>query len=149
MVSIYGTIALADTYFGERLVSGVWENSIAGDRTKALIMATRAVDRLNFADEKTDSDQELQFPRGTDTEIPADILLAVYECAISFLDGVDIDLEQELLGVTSDAYSGARATYDPAHRLDHFRAGIPSSRAWQFLMPYLRDPQEVTIRRVS
>ena len=149
MTTIYGSIVLADTYFGERLESDVWENAIPNDRTKALIMATRAVDRLNFADEVTASGQELQFPRGTDTTIPADILMAVYECAIAFLDGVDVDLEQELLGVTSDAYSGARATYDPAHRLDHFRAGIPSSRAWQFLIPYLRDPQEVTIRRVS
>ena len=106
----YGTIALANTYFGERLNSTVWENAVPGDRTKALIMATKAIDRLNIADEKTESAQELQFPRGTDTTVPQAILDATYECAISFLDGVELDLEQEMLGVNSDAYSGARTT---------------------------------------
>ena len=48
MDNMYGTIVLADVYFGERLFSEVWENAVPGDRTKALIMATRAIDRLNI-----------------------------------------------------------------------------------------------------
>lgn len=150
MASTYGTVALADTFFNEeRLESDVWTRAVSANKNKALIMATRAIDRLNIADEKTEAAQELQFPRGTDTSVPSEILQATYECAFSFLDGVDMDLEQEMLGVTSDAYSGARATYDSHFTQDHIRAGIPSARAWQLLLPYLRDPREVTLCRVS
>jgi len=147
-VANYGTIVLANTYFGERLNSEIWEDAIPGDRTKALIMASRAIDRLNFVGEMADEDQVLQFPREEDTSVPTDILYATYECALAFLDGVDLDLEQEMLGVNSDAYSGARATYDADFTQDHVRAGIPSAQAWQLLLPYLRDPREVILRRV-
>lgn len=145
----YGSIPLANTYFGERLNSEVWENAVIGDRTKALIMSTRAIDRLNIAGEKTSSDQELQFPRGVDTAVPSDVLMATYECALAFLDGVDLEIEQENLGVISNAYSGARATYDSHFSLDWIKAGIPSPLAWQLLLPYLRDPRVVTLSRVS
>jgi len=60
-VANYGTIVLADTYFGERLNSEVWEDAVPADRTKALIMATRAIDRLNFVGEMADEDQVLQW----------------------------------------------------------------------------------------
>jgi len=149
MPDIYGSIVLANTYFGERLDSRVWEVTAIGDRTKALIMATRAIDRLNFAGEKYLASQTLQFPRETDTSVPAAILEACYECAIAFLDGVDMGLEQENLGVVAHAYSGARTTYNEHFSQDHIRAGIPSAAAWQLLMPFLRDPREVIIRRVS
>ena len=149
MASIYGSIALANIYFDERLNTRVWEVAVPGDRAKALIMATRAIDRLNFVGEKTLEAQELQFPRETDTTIPDAVLHATYECAIAFLDGVDMELEQANLGVTSDAYSGARTTYDLHHTQDHIRSGIPSPQAWQLLIPYLRDPREVTVSRVS
>lgn len=146
----YGTIAGGDTYFGERLNSEVWEDAIPGDRTKALIMATRAIEKLNFAGVKYGGDdQEAQFPRGDDTTVPDDIVYATYECAFAYLDNIDMDLEQENLGVVSDAYSGSRTTYDAGFVKDHIRAGIPSSQAWSYLLPYLRDPREVSISRVS
>jgi hypothetical protein len=148
-MTIYGSIALANAYFATRLETGVWDNAVVGDRTAALTMATKSIDRLNFAGEMVDSDQEFQFPRADDTEVPQDILDATYECALAFLDGVDIELEQEMTGVNSDAYSGVRTTYDSYARQDHIKAGIPSYRAWMILLPYLRDPQEVTLRRVS
>jgi hypothetical protein len=149
VANYYGTVAAADTYFGERLNSEAWERAIAGDRLKALIMAARAIDRLNFIGEKTDDDQDLQFPRGEDTDVPTDILYAAYECAHDFLDGVDMDFEREQLGVVADAYSGVRATYDSHYTAVHIVAGIPSSQAWSYLQPYIVDPREVTLSRVS
>lgn len=149
MASYYGTAALADTYFGERLNSEVWETAIPGDRIKALIMATRAMDMLNYVGIKTDSDQSNQFPRGEDTDVPADILMACYECALAFLDGVDMNMEMEQLSVASDAYSGVRTTYNAHVFEERVKAGIPSSNAWALLVPYLVDPREVTLSRVS
>jgi hypothetical protein len=148
-VANYGTIALADAYFALRLETDVWDNAVVADRTAALTMATAAIERLNFAGEVETLGQEFQFPRTDDTEIPQDILDATYLCALALLDGVDLELEQEMTGVTSDAYSGVRTTYDSYSRQDHIKAGIPSYEAWMILLPYLRDPQEVILRRVS
>jgi hypothetical protein len=148
VASHYGTTAEATIYFGERLNTIPWDNAIPGDRVKALYMATRAIDKLNIAGEKLDDDQELQFPRVGDSVVPTDIKLACFECAFAFLDGVDMELEQKNLGMTSDAFSGARTTYDSYFVEEHIRAGIPSSEAWAYLYPYLRDPRELIISRV-
>jgi len=148
-MSNYGTIALADAFFLERLSTEVWDNAVVADRTAALVTATKAIERLNFAGEVETLGQEFQFPRTDDTEVPQDILDATYLCALALLDGVDLELEQEMVGVNSDAYSGVRTTYDSHSRQDHIKAGIPSYEAWMILLPYLRDPLEVTLRRVS
>jgi len=148
VASYYGTTTEAATYFGERLNTLPWDNAVPGDRIKALYMATRCIDKLNIAGRKTDDDQELQFPRYEDSVVPNDIKLACFECALAFLDGVDMELEQKNLGMTSDAFSGARATYDSHFVEEHIRAGIPSGEAWALLGPYLRDPRELVISRV-
>ncbi len=112
-------------------------------------MATRAIDRLNFAGDKADDAQALQFPRGEDVSVPKDIEYACYELALAFLDGVDLEQEAQSVGVASDAFSGVRTTYDGDSYAEHMRAGIPSIVAWQYLKPYLRDPREIVISRVN
>ncbi len=146
---MYGSIVLANTYFATRLETDVWDDAVVDNRTAALTMATKSIDRLNFAGEVETLGQDNQFPRGDDTSVPQDILDATYECALAFLDGIDIELEQEMVGINSDAFSGVRTTYDSYTRQDHIKAGIPSYRAWMLLLPFLRDPAEVTLRRVS
>ena len=149
-VSYYGSIAGANTYFGNhRLYSEAWDNALVNDRQKALIMATRAIDRLNFAGVKTDENQVLQFPRGDDTVVPLDIEIAAYECVLKFLDGADLQDEIEAIGVNSDQYLGTKATYDPSFVAEYIRAGIPSAEAWMYLKPYLRDVSLIELSRVS
>jgi hypothetical protein len=149
-ITYYGSIAGANLYFGsQRLNSEPWEDALANDRQKAMIMATRAIDRLNFAGEMTESDQSLQFPRGVDTVVPLDIELAAYECALKFLDGVDMQEEIESIGITKNEYLGTRSTYDASFVAEYIRAGIPSAEAWIHLKPYLRDPQSIELSRVS
>lgn len=149
-ISYYGSIAGANIYFDtQRLNSLPWDDALANDRQKALIMATRAIDRLNFAGEKADEDQTLQFPRGDDTVVPLDIELAAYECALKFLDGVDMQDEIESIGVTSNVYLGTHSTYDESFVPEYVRAGIPSAEAWIHLKPYLRDPRAINLSRVS
>lgn len=145
----YGTQSRATVYFNKRLNTRVWDEALYNDRDAALIMATRAIDKLNFAGDKNDSEQALQFPRGDDTEIPVDIEYATYEVALALLDGYDPDQEVETLGVLSETYSGVRSTYDANHVNEHIRAGIPSIEAWDLLRPYLRDPTQVRLSRVS
>lgn len=145
----YGTISRATAYFSKRLNTRIWDEALYNDREAALIMATRSIDRLNFAGDKNDVDQTLQFPRGDDTAVPADIEYANYELALILLDGVDQDQEVETLGVLSEAYSGVRTTYDGFYANEHIRAGIPSIEAWEFLRPYLRDHSRLRVSRVS
>lgn len=149
VTSTYGSIARAEQYFSERLGTRAWDTAVILDRTKALLMATRAIDRLNFAGSLHSDSQELQFPRGDDTTVPVDIEFACYELALAFLDGVDLEQEANSVNVASDAFSGVRTTYDADTYAEHMRAGIPSIVAWQYLKPYLRDPREILLSRVN
>lgn len=146
MANHYGTLEKADTYFSERLNTSIWEMSIVSDRTKAMLMATKAIDRLNYANVKT---AELQFPRGDDTVVPVEIEYACYEIALALLDGVDVDQEAQTIGVMSETYSGVRSTYDGDYVNHHIRAGIPSIIAWDYLKPFLRDPRLLNVSRVN
>lgn len=145
----YGTISRANIYFSKRLDTSAWDDAIYNDREAALIMATRAIDKLNFAGDKADEDQSLQFPRGDDTEIPVEIEYANYELALALLDGVDQEQEVQTIGVLSEAHSGVRTTYDGDYVNEHIRAGIPSVEAWELLYPFLRDPRQLRFSRVS
>jgi len=145
----YGDLNGGDAYFVQRLGSQAWDRSTNNDRTAALFMATRAIDRLNFANQKKAVSQELQFPRGDDTNVPSAIVSAAYECAIKYLEGVDMDLEARNLGIAASSFGGARTTFHEEYHSENLRAGIPSVEAWYYLRPYLRDPGELILSRAS
>lgn len=147
--SYYGTLTAADHYFEYRLNSSDWSDSVIKDRERALIQATRLIDKLNFESDKYDADQILQFPRGDDTTIPIEIEYAAYEIAIKLLEGIDNDLEAQGLGVLTETYTGVRTTYQDGFVNEHLRAGIPSIEAWEYLKPFLRDSKRLTLARVS
>lgn len=143
----YCTVVEAGTYFANRLHTEAWDQATAVDQAKALIMASDAIDRLNFNGSKTDDDQERQFPRDDDVDVPNDIKIACMECAIAFLDGVSPELEYENLDLTSQGYSSVRSTYNHGSPQPHIVAGIPSATAWRYLKPYLRDWTRVRLSR--
>ena len=145
----YGTLTAAEFYFDNRLKSDKWTSSTVGDQQKALIQATRAIEKLNYENSKNAVDQNLQFPRGDDTTVPIEIEYACYEIAIKLLEGYEPEIEAETLGILSETYSGVRSTYDNTFVNDHIRAGIPSIEAWMYLKPFLFDPLEITISRVN
>lgn len=145
----YATIAEATAYFVGRLNTEVWDDATDDNRTAGLAMATTLMDRLNYRGDKADESQELQFPRGSDTVVPQDIKNACSEIALALLDGVDPELEFDNLRMRSQAYGVIRSTYDGVRSPEHTVAGIPSSIAWRFLKPYLRNAQTVDLHRVS
>jgi hypothetical protein len=149
MFEYYGSLVFADSYFDNRLDSDCWVQAIVKDRQSALIAATRLIEKLNYAGNKYLPDQMLQFPRGTDILIPVEIEYATYEIAIKLLEGVNQEVEIQTLGVMSESYSGIKTAYDPEFVNEHIRAGIPSSQAWAYLKPFLRDQRQVTLQRVS
>ena len=171
-MATYATTAEAQAYFDARLHEQAWSDASQGDREKALIAATRIIDRLNFKGYKAtvytylaslddvaladqaeinaaSAAQELQFPRDADTEIPDEILIACYEIAYALLDEIDPDTELENLAISSHGYASVRTTYSRSHNPpEHLDAGVPSATAWRYLRPFLREPGGITLSRV-
>jgi len=97
-----------------------------------------------------EASQELEFPRGSDTEVPLAIRRACFEIAHSLLDGKDPELELENLGIVSQGYSSVRTTFSRTHvPVEHIVNGVPSSLAWRLLLPFLRDDDAIRVSRVS
>lgn len=148
-MSNYADAAYADSYFSTRLRTAAWDDATADEQERALTMATRTLNQLNFLGEKADEEQENQFPRGDDTVVPSAIKQAACEIALAFLDGVDPDKEYENLFKTSNAYGGVRTTFDGNAVPEYFAAGVPSLSAWKLILPFLRDPRVLKLRRVD
>lgn len=149
---MYGSVEGANTYFTtERLDRrNVWSTATIASKQIVLKEATQIVERLNFAGEKASQVQELEFPRKGQTEIPQDIIKAVYEIAYNILDGRDIDFEAENLDKRSTAIGGIRSTsrQDVIYSESKIN-GVPSIRAWRYLKPYLVDPSNIRLTRSS
>ena len=76
----------------------------ACDASSALAEGCVTKDELQAAN----LSQPLEFPRGSDTEVPEDIRRACYEIAHSLLDDKDPELELENLGITSHGFASVR-----------------------------------------
>jgi hypothetical protein len=97
-----------------------------------------------------EASQELEFPRGSDTEVPEAIRRACYEIAHTLLDGKDPELELENLGIVSQGYASVRTTFSRTHvPVEHIVNGVPSALAWRLLVPFLRDDDAIRVSRVS
>lgn len=150
LTTAYLTRTEADVYFSGRLKTNPWDNASDVDKDKALLQATRAIDRLNFRGIKTDEAQELQFPRSDDTIVPADIECACAEEALALLDGKDPEMEREALAITEQTFGKLKAKFDrQAGRPINILNGIMSATAWGYLLPYLRDPLTIRLSRTS
>lgn len=148
-MSYYGTVETADAYFNTRLYTQDWDDSSDDDKLKSLYMATRIIDSLNFAGSKADSEQELEFPRGSDTEVPDNIIKATFEIALKLLGGDTRESVLSKVGVTSNSWGTVKQTYDADKVPEWIVSGIPSPEAWALLRPFLYDPSILPIRRVS
>lgn len=148
---MYGTLIDAETYFTNRLHVDAWDEETDANKTKALNEAQQRIDLLSYRGTAVGT---TVFPRyygdssdGTET-VPDNIKKAGYECAYALLDGVDPELEQENLAVSSESIVGTRTSYNRDNMLDHIKSGIPSAYAWRFLLYYLTTPSKVSIYKV-
>lgn len=165
-LTYYGTTSEADEYFTYRLHEVAWFSSSSTDRIRGLIAATRIIDTLSYKgdkhavyvlDDPTDEeireaelDQPLEFPRGSDTEVPEAIRIACYEIAHSLLDGKDPEMELENLGIVSQGYESVRTTYNRSQvPIEHLVNGVPNAMAWRLIRPFLRDEDAVRLARIS
>lgn len=168
--TFYGTVEEAAEYFSMRLHEFAWTEASTADRQKALVAARRLIDQLNFKGyrhtvytllqsnseatvaeiQAAEVEQDNEFPRGADTEVPEDIRRAAYEIAHSLLDNKDPELELETLAVTSMGYSGVRTSFERSQvPIEHLVNMIPNALAWRLLKPFLRDDDAIKLSRVS
>jgi len=148
----YADVAYIDSYMSaNRLVTDAWDVLTNAQKQVASQMATSAIENLNFVGVKTDPNQELQFPRGGDVDIPVAIKNACCEIAYSFADGVDLDFEYDNLRMTSQGFANVRSAYKVASDLlpEHHLNGIPSIIAWRLLLPYIVQVGAIRIERTS
>ena len=103
----YVTVSEANSYFATRLHSEAWENE--SSQASALITATSQLDwYIQFKGTQTTSTQALKWPRAdvtrpdgtevSDSIIPNDVKVAVYELALSSLVG-DRTADNPLAGI--------------------------------------------------
>jgi hypothetical protein len=150
MPTAYISVSDADNYFAtERLHADAWSEATTADKQKALYEATRLIDTLRFAGIKADSSQELEFPRFDDTVVPDGVQKACCEIALALLDGVDIETEMQLTRAIANGFTTVRTTYDSGIADVAKVHGIPSQRAWNFLLPYLKPARDIRLRRTS
>lgn len=148
-VPFYGSVEDADNYFYAHPKFYLWNDETRENKWRYIAGATRLVERLNYVGDKASDDQPLQFPRYGSTDIPIPIIQAVYEIAMKFVEGFDPDTEARNLSVRRQGYAGSHNDYERSFVPDYMRAGIPSQTAWLLLLPYLRDPNSLTLSRVS
>ena len=144
----YATLAEAQTYFNSRLESDDWDDASESDKTKALVTATKAIDRLNYLGSKNDSDQTRQFPRYDDSSVPQDIKDATCEEAIMLVGGATISLEREAAKMSSQTFGAVKSVFDTDMASIHLSAGLVSSVALDILKPYLRPPGDVNVIKI-
>lgn len=126
---MYGTVNEANTYFTTLAFDrdSIWSEESDTNKTIALNEAARLIDNLNFAGDKFDSEQEHEFPRGDDEEVPVEVTYAAYEIARNILAGRDIELESETLEAISVV--GSKHEVKKESRISEAKAHfIPSER---------------------
>lgn len=148
-VDSYLTIDEGDAFFSTEMEHEAWDTANNDQKNRAIATATRLIDRLNFAGDKHDSEQVLEFPRNDDTTIPEDIKIACALICYALLDGVDVEEERRSLDFRNVSFSGVSGNYDRAVIHQAYLHNIPSVKAWSHLRPYLRDTSQITISRIN
>ena len=130
---MYINLNEANEYFSNRLHAEAWANATESDKRKALVMATKAIDRQPLKGRKTDKEQPFAFPRFPDTEIPTVVKEACCEEALSLLERGNSQrrkLQQE--GIQSFTLGNMSETY-----VAGAGRGLLSQEARELLNPWL------------
>lgn len=97
-----------------------------------------------------DVTQELEFPRGQDTEAPQKIEWATYETALALLEGFDPEDAADRMRVIRQSYAAVRTTYDNSGEASEYLVyGIPTARVWSWLKPYLVNDRIIRLSRAD
>jgi hypothetical protein len=143
-MSNYNTLAEVDALLKKTIYYNDWKLFV--DKEAAIYMATNIIDQLKYSGSKTDSEQENEFPRDDNVEVPEVVKRAHALIASAISRGADPELDYEAKDVTSTAFSSMRTTRKN-EKEDHVVAGVPSVTAWRLLLPYLEHDLSLVLTR--
>ena len=91
----YVDVATASAYLADHIDGAAWTAASEGQKSAALVSASRAIDRLPLRGAPVDADQHLAFPRkertgygwSVQSAVPQAVLDATCEEALALLDG--------------------------------------------------------------
>ena len=147
LTAYVANVGEADTFLAQRLPDTAWTAADEVAKTQVLNMATQAIDRLNFENNKTVDSQVLEFPRDGDTVVPSNIIDACILLSVEFLNGTTVNDLRNQADYKLQAYARVKTEYKEGNS-PHYMAGIPSAEAWDLLKPYLRQ-SSITLNRIS
>ena len=98
-----------------------------------------------YVKESDQDDDESKTP----PPIPLAVIGACAEVALKLLDGYDVDKEAKALALSEQKFATAMTRRDTSFAQEWVLAGIPSLTAWNFLRPFLADPDRVELSRVN
>ena len=144
----YISVEDASSYFGERLFADTWTNAVADDKAKALIMASKKIDRQTLRGKKADADQVMEFPRAMysyeptqydygpgwyiQSAVPQEVLDATCEEALALLAyGSSKRIMLQNQGVRSFSIGGM------SEALSGSPKKLLSTEAIELLLPYI------------
>ncbi len=147
----YADRAYADMYFSERLKAELWTGATDDNKDKALKMATRIIDTLNFVGFKNDFDQIREFPRNGEASIPTEAIDACCEVAMELLRGNTLEKMMAAIGISSESIGDASRSYEAGGALQLLDAnlGLPSQMAARYLSIWLKDEEVFDIVRTK
>lgn len=152
----YIDVSAAQTYFDNRLYPDIWNNASDDDKAKALIMASKKIDRLPVKGVKANYQQIMEFPRALMTdyrywqymsltinvlyngywyvepEVTQPVKDAVCEEALALLQGIPKRLQLQRQGVKSFNMGGMSENYGSGTQLQ-----LLSKEAEELMQPYL------------
>lgn len=155
-INSYIDVAEAQKYFDNRLYNDVWNNASLDNQTRALIMASKKIDRLPVKGVKANYQQALEFPRALMTdyrywqymsltinvlyngywyvepEVTQPVKDAVCEEALALLNGTPKRLQLQRQGVKSFNMGGMSENYGSGTQLL-----LISKEAEELMQPYL------------
>lgn len=119
----------ADAYFATRMDSDLWDAITEAEKTKALTQASRILLRFRYKS----------------TDWPQQFYDACCEIAYALVDGINPEIEKQLLGTKSANVSGMSIGLSDSYK-EHVIAGVPSATAWSWIKPLIVDVSTFYIR---
>ncbi len=148
---MYGNVAGADAYWTARLNGGIWLIQSTTTKNQALQSASDVINRLTNLSGTPDPDNTngdyypLDDAEGV---VPTGITNATYELALCLLlhttalgGQANGNIKRTKIGQTETEFFGSQTTWEAA--------GIPCQSVWQLLIPFMSDPNELSLERVS
>ena len=149
IIDMYGTLEAADAYWAARLNGQFWLAQSTAKRQQALQTATDTINRLPLEGTPDSNNPTGDFyPLEGESEVPPIVIIATYELAFCLIfnppvpgNQLSSNVKRSKVGTTETEFFGSIEPW--------VAVGIPCLSVWQLLLPFMADPDSITLDRVN